>query len=225
MGVGENARPAEAQSLNSVLGKMLRINRDGSIPNDNPFFNLTTDDNRAIWAWGLRNPYGFDVQPGTGRIFVNDVGASTWEGINEGIAGANYGWPYFEGPVSSQAPHRKGKHRHKKRIGGYNTGLPLYAYPHDVGCAIAGGAFYNPEALQFPPEEYAGDYFFADFCAGWINKFDPETRQVTTFRSASSELPVDLRVSKAGDLYFLARGAGSVEKISYTLSTAPPSTP
>ncbi len=56
---------------------------------------------------------------------------------------------------------------------------------------------------------------FADFCQGWINKFDPETKTVTSFKSGSSEQPVDLKVSEEGDLYFLARGTGSVEKVSY----------
>ena len=220
--VGENGRPAEAQSLNSLLGKMLRINKDGTIPADNPFFNATTGDNKAIWALGLRNPYSFDLQPGTGRIFINDVGQNTWEEINDGIAGTNYGWPYYEGPATYQAPPRKGKHGHKKhgkRGASPYTGPLLYAYSHGAGCAITGGAFYDPQTLRFPPE-YEGDYFFADFCAGWIDRFDPGTKQATTFKSASDEQPVDLKVSEGGDLYFLARGTGSVEKISYTPPTA-----
>ena len=77
---------------------MLRINADGTIPADNPFFNTATGDNRAIWALGLRNPFTFAFQPGTGRMFINDVGESTWEEINDGIAGANYGWPDHRGP-------------------------------------------------------------------------------------------------------------------------------
>jgi glucose/arabinose dehydrogenase len=91
--VGENARPAAAQSLNTVLGKMLRINKDGTIPDGtdaaeaNPFLDKTTGDNQAIWALGLRNPYSFDVQPVTGRIFINDVGQDSYEEINDGIAG------------------------------------------------------------------------------------------------------------------------------------------
>ena len=63
--------------------------------------------NRAIWALGLRNPFTFAFQPGTGRMFINDVGQSTWEEINDGIAGANYGWPTTEGtdhqPATSAA--------------------------------------------------------------------------------------------------------------------------
>jgi hypothetical protein len=95
--VGENANGANAPSLNTPLGKMLRINKDGTIPTDNPFFNQTTGINRAIWARGLRNPFTFGFQPGTGRLHINDVGQNTWEEVNLGVAGSNYGWPATEG--------------------------------------------------------------------------------------------------------------------------------
>ena len=72
--VGENANRNNAQTLDNLLGKMLRINADGTIPTDNPFVNQATGDNDAIWALGLRNPFTFAFQPGTGRMFINDVG-------------------------------------------------------------------------------------------------------------------------------------------------------
>ena len=90
---GDNANGNNAQSFSTVLGKMLRITSTGAIPTDNPFFNQTNGNNRSIWALGLRNPFTFAFQPGTGRMFINNVGLSTWEEINDGIAGANYGWP------------------------------------------------------------------------------------------------------------------------------------
>src|SRR4051794_22250124 len=65
--VGENANGANSQTLSNLLGKILRLNADGSIPPDNPFYTQTTGVNRAIWALGLRNPYTFSFQPGTGR--------------------------------------------------------------------------------------------------------------------------------------------------------------
>src|SRR6185369_12480915 len=76
--VGENANGSNAQTLSNRLGKVLRINSDGSIPADNPFFNTASGDNRSIWAFGLRNPFTFAFQPGTGRLFINDVGEVTW---------------------------------------------------------------------------------------------------------------------------------------------------
>ena len=66
--VGENANGANAQSLANLLGKMLRINTDGTIPTDNPFFAPPTGKNRAIWALGLRNPFTFAFHPGTGDV-------------------------------------------------------------------------------------------------------------------------------------------------------------
>lgn len=198
--VGENANSANSQTLANLLGKMLRINADGSIPTDNPFFNTATGVNRAIWALGLRNPFTFGIQPGTGRMFINDVGEGSWEEINEGVAGANYGWPNCEGACNP--PNS-------------NFRDPIYQYSHAEGCAIVGGAFYNPAATQFPPE-YTGVYFFADLCGGWIRKLDPANgNQVSTFATGLSS-PVDLAVSADGSLYYLERGSSSVSRVRFT---------
>ena len=75
--VGENAVGSNAQALTNRLGKMLRINTDGTIPTDNPFYNTASGENRAIWTTGLRNPFTFAFQNGTGRLFSNDVGQNT----------------------------------------------------------------------------------------------------------------------------------------------------
>jgi len=205
--VGENAVGSNSQTLANPLGKMLRINNDGSIPSDNPFYTQTTGNSRAIWALGLRNPFTFSFQPTSGRMFINDVGQVTWEEINEGARGANYGWPNNEGGTSPP----------------YTT--PVYFYAHGSGpfqgCAITGGAFYAGLPAQYPAE-YVGDYFFADYCTGWINQLD-ETGgviTVTTFASGISS-PVDLAVGPEGNLYYLARGAGSVFRINFTGSQAP----
>src|SRR5438876_560856 len=165
IGVGENANGANAQTLSNLLGKILRINSDGSIPTDNPFYNTASGNNRAIWALGLRNPFTFGFQSGTGRLFINDVGQSTWEEINDGIAGSNYGWPTTEGPTSNPAFRS-----------------PIYYYGHGTtnttGCAIVGGAFYNLPVPQFP-SSYIGKYFFADLCSGWIRVFDSSAGTAT----------------------------------------------
>jgi glucose/arabinose dehydrogenase len=194
-GVGENANSANSQTLSNRLGKILRYNADGTIPTDNPFFNTAAGANRAIWALGLRNPFTFAFQPGTGRFFINDVGQSTWEEINDGIAGSNYGWPTCEGVCSpSNANFRD----------------PLFQYGHGTssttGCAIVGAAFYNPPVNQFPVS-YLGKYFFADLCSGWIRLFDPSTGTASSFASGISA-PVDLQVGPDGCLYYLAQGSG-----------------
>ena len=163
--VGENAVPSNSQTLDNRLGKMLRINANGTIPGDNPFNATATGLNKAIWALGLRNPFTFGVDRVSGRIFIDDVGQSAWEEINDGIPGANYGWPDTEGPTTDP-----------------NFESPFYAYDRrGTGeCAIAGGAFYSPITMQFPAQD-AGLYFFADLCKGWIHTVDPDTADVNDF--------------------------------------------
>jgi len=206
--VGENAVPSNSQTLTNRLGKVLRINSDGSIPSDNPFFNTATGVNRSIWALGLRNPFTFAFQPGTGRLFINDVGQNAWEEINDGIAGSNYGWSTCEGfctPPNS------------------NFRDPLFQYGHGststTGCAIVGGGFYNPATIQFPAS-YVGKYFFADLCTGWIRVFDPTNNTAADFGSGVAT-PVDLKVGSDGSLYYLAIGSSAVFRIQFTGGTAP----
>ena len=200
--VGDDAFGDNSQTLNNQFGKMLRINADGTIPSDNPFYNMATGNNRAIWAWGLRNPFTFAFQPGTGRMFINDVGQVKWEEIDDGIAGANYGWPIAEGPRPDPTYVE-----------------PIFYYGHGgmdtTGCAITGGAFYNPATIQFP-SGYIGNYFFADFCSGWIRLLNTTNYTATGFATGLS-LPVDLKVTPDGSLYYLARGGGgAVFKIQYS---------
>ncbi len=169
---GDNATGSNSQSLDNLHGKMLRINANGTIPGDNPFYAQTTGKNRAIWAMGLRNPFTFSFEPATSRMFINDVGQMTWEEINQGAAGANFGWPTTEGYFDPSVYPRFTQ--------------PLFTYPHVAdgsetwGCAITGGAFYNPAKNTFGTD-YTGEYFFADYCGGWINRIDPATKVVTRF--------------------------------------------
>jgi glucose/arabinose dehydrogenase len=206
--VGENATPSNAQTMTNLLGKLLRVSPTGAIPTDNPFYANASGKNRAIWALGLRNPFTFAIQPGTGRIFINDVGQYTTEEVDEGVAGANYGWPTTEGPTSDPR---------------YDT--PVYSYPHGPECAITGGTFYNPSTVQFP-SAYVGDYFIADYCGNWIKRLDAagSYTAATVFASGLSK-PVDIAAGPDGSLYYLARGTGTntggVYRIQYTLSSPP----
>jgi glucose/arabinose dehydrogenase len=212
VGVGENGNGANSQTLSNRLGKILRYNPDGSIPTDNPFFTTATGANRAIWALGLRNPYTFAFQPGTGRMFINDVGASSFEEIDDGIAGSNYGWPIAEG------------------FGGAPTFRdPLFAYPHgpgtDAGDAIVGGTFYDPQTAEFPAS-YVGKYFFSDFVNGWIRVFDPATGTASLFAANVPAGPVDLAVTPDGGLLMLSHGggAGTGSLTRFDFLTSPPVT-
>jgi glucose/arabinose dehydrogenase len=205
--VGDNADHANAQSLSNRLGKMLRINADGSIPADNPssfprISGSPVGANRAIWAVGLRNPFTFAIQRHSGAMIINDVGAQTFEEVNRGAAGRNYGWPASEGPTTTP---------------GF-TG-PVYAYRHfegtPTGCAITGGAFYDPPRAVFP-ERYVGKYFFADTCGGWIYHLDPAAPSTATLFHSGLARPVDLAVGADGALRYLERGDGQVRRIRYT---------
>jgi glucose/arabinose dehydrogenase len=206
--VGDHGGTVRAQQLTNQVGKILRLNKDGSIPTDNPFYNQASGKNRAIWALGLRNPFTFAIQPGTGRMFINDVGENTWEEVNEGKAGANYGWPESEGPTTDP-----------------RFTAPIYAYHHDGSDAIVGGTFYNPDNVQFP-SSYVGKYFFMDFNKRHMKVLDPATRTVTLFGDRIIGRAVDVDVAPDGSLYYLTREvtgvtAAGLYRIRYTGSNAP----
>jgi len=236
--VGENGQGTPSQSLNTVFGKILRINPvpenpdgtnpESTFPTDNPFYHTATGKNRAIYCLGLRNPFTFNFQPGTGRMFIDDVGASAWEEINEGLSGRNYGWPTVEGPA--QPP-----------INGFTN--PIFAYNHfpqqggpPLGCAITGGAFYNPPSRcsgEPPfgfPAAYVGQYFFLDFCSGWIYTMDPNHidpasphgfHRINLFATGIHGYPTYLTVGPEGNLYYLSRADGAVYQIRYPASLSP----
>src|SRR5262249_23422106 len=180
LGVGDNnddtlpPQNQRSQRLSSRFGKILRFNTDGSAPSDNPFYVGNDPVRDVIWALGLRNPFTTAFQPGTGRFFIDDVGENTWEEIDDGIAGSNYGWsgsdstPVVEGfQTSSPSWIVNGPYR-----------TPLMAYDHSnppptpAGIAITGGTFYNPAINQFG-NTYLGKYFFADLGGSFIRIFDP----------------------------------------------------
>jgi putative heme-binding domain-containing protein len=189
--IGDQTAGAPAQRLDTFQGKLLRINPDGGIPDDNPFLKQTTGKYRAIWALGLRNPFAFAVEAGTGRIFIDDVGGVNEE-INEGVAGANYGWPTVEhGPTSD--PRFRGSVHH---------------YP--TAC-ITGGTF-APADLPWPAE-YRGRYFFADFNHGWIKTIDPTKPAVAQPFAVGVRRPVDLRFAADGSLVVLVRDAWVIDNL------------
>lgn len=201
VGVGENANRALASDLSSPLGKLLRVNDDGSIPADNPYATTQTGLARAIWASGLRNPYTFAVEPVSGRIYVNDVGENTWEEINLGAKGANYGWPSSEGPdgVTSTvtAPLFAYKHTDASPLGSGPGGFL-------TGSAIAGGSFY-PTAGTFPTG-YREQYYFADYVSKFVARYDSGNGAAYSFAALTGS-PVDLLVGIDGAVYVLTRSA------------------
>lgn len=198
--------PQNAPKLNSLSGKILRINADGTIPTDNPFFN-TPGARQEIFARGFRNPFTFAISA-AGRILVNDVGQRTFEEIDDVMAGKNYGWPTLEGP-------------------GVQPGLvpPIYFYSHRAsgGDAITGGVFYEDTVFPTP---YQGNYFFADFLRGFIRRLDPSDGNKVHLFAQKVPGPVDLDVGPDGNLYVLSIFAGGIIRISpganpYVAAVAP----
>lgn len=218
--VGDGTDANNAQDMNSLLGKILRIRPDGSIPEDNPFYNQLEGKNRAIYALGFRNPFSMTLDPQSGRIFSGDVGGYYREEINEILPGRNYGWPLIEGKIAGQNPPD-------------NYQDPVYAYSHANGCAIVGGAFYTPQNPMFPAN-YHGKYFFSDYCSGKIKTLDPATGFISTFATEANR-PISLIAAPDGTMYYIARGGlaggsaeantasneGAVWRIIYTGNGAP----
>src|SRR5262249_51808910 len=87
VGLGEQTAGEPSQKLDTLQGKILRLDPDGAIPPDNPFFATASGKYRSIWAYGIRNPFGLALQRETGRMFFTDVGNSSFEEVNELVRG------------------------------------------------------------------------------------------------------------------------------------------
>ena len=190
--IGEQTAGAPSQKLDTFLGKILRINPDGSIPADNPFVDTATGKYRAIWAYGCRNPFTFAFRQSDGLMLINDVGGK-FEEINVGRAGANYGWPVVEHGDNPK----------------YDSGAfdgPIHQYPQS---SINGGDFCtNP----IWPAAWQGRFFFADFIHGWIKTIDPSDSEKSLPFVTGIRQPVDLRFAGDGSLYVLLRNAWVIDK-------------
>jgi glucose/arabinose dehydrogenase len=158
-----------AQSTGTLLGKMLRININGTtatkayrIPSSNPY--VGRPGLNEIWQSGLRNPWRFSFDRATGDMWIGDVGQGNWEEVDRAVRvssgagrGTNWGWNVLEGthcyPPSTTSCATAGK------------AMPLLEYDHGGGrCAVTGGYVYRGSAIPV----LRGGYVFADFCTGEI---------------------------------------------------------
>jgi PKD repeat protein len=217
---GDNGDPPSSQPLTSDRGKILRINKDGTIPTDNPFFDGAGPNLDAIWARGLRNPYRFSIDPPSGRMFIGDVGLNTTEEVNLGTAGANYGWPACEGPCG---------------VAGMTN--PWHAYSHDGrDAAVTGGFVYR--GTQFPAS-LRGAYFYGDFAQNVLRYLTIDGAGNVSgggpFLPPDGALdgpydPVMLKQGPDGSLYYVDFGWGwqgavnpaSIRRIRYVAGNQPP---
>lgn len=194
VGIGEQTAGKPAQKLDSFLGKILRINPDGTIPHDNPLLDKTTGKYQSIWAYGCRNPFTLAVDSSTSRIFINDVGGK-FEEINLGVAGANYGWPTIDhGPTD---------------VPGFVP--PQHVYPE---ASISGGDFLSELSRhqgQHWPSSLKNKYFFADFVHGWVKWIDPDAPAKSHEFAYGLRRPVDVRFGPDGALYVLLRNAWVID--------------
>ncbi len=188
---GEEFNAPAAQDLTSPRGKLHRINPDGSVPTDNPFYDGAGPNVDSVWALGLRNPYRAYFDAPTNRLLIGDVGGNDYstaeEEVDLGIRGANYGWPNCElGTCGNPA---------------YTPAL--YAYPHNGrDAAITGGFVYH--GSQFPAS-YQGSYFFADYTQNWIRRltFDASGNVNGVLNFEPPDGSVD---GPYGDIVYLAEG-------------------
>ena len=209
IGFGDGGTSANAQSLNTLHGKILRIDVDAgapyAIPGDNPFVGQA-GARGEIWHYGLRNPWRYSFDPQTNDLYIADVGESTTEEVNvqpaATPAGKNYGWPIMEGSAC---------------FGGGTCNqagltLPVVTYNHqDGGCSITGGFVYRGTGVQ----ELTGHYLYSDYCAGFVRSFKFVNGAVTAAHDWTAQLGGPLgQVSSfgrdwRGELYITVLGFGN----------------
>ena len=199
-----------AQALDSLAGKILRVDpATGLGVASNPFFDGDAASNRSkVYALGVRNPFRFTFEPGTGRLVVGDVGAERWEEINAGGPGANFGWPCLEGPERNSgaaicAPLLGGATR---------VTHALHRYPHAGAYSAAiGGDYYVDDRWPAP---YRGAYFFADHNRAALLALPPGGGDAIEFASNAIS-PVQLSRGYEGDLFMLSFVDGALIRIRY----------
>ena len=203
--------PSHAQDSTSLLGKILRLDVDGGspyrIPPDNPYVSRP-GWRGEIWQLGLRNPWRWSFDRGTGDLWIADVGEDLWEEVDyllgPVVGGNNFGWPTMEA-----------KHCFQPAMGCPLAGLvpPILEYAHQPSCAITGGYVYRGQ--MFPT--LRATYFYGDYCGGWVRSFRLVNGQpVSQFPPLASPLINDNVVSfgeDAGGEVYVVMASGRVYRI------------
>lgn len=209
-----------AQTMSSVLGKILRIDvataLPYAIPPDNPFLNIPGSA-PEIWALGLRNPWRFSFDRLTGDLFIADVGQEETEEIDfqdaSSPGGENYGWRLMEGSNC---------YNPSSNCNSGNLTLPILEYSHLLGCSITGGYRYRGSANK----GLDGIYFYGDFCTGRIWGASPDAQNRW---SGTELLDTTLQITsfgedETGELYVasLLPSPGAIYRISEIPVSSPP---
>ena len=205
-----------AQDRTSLLGKMLRIDVNGTapgkgyrIPATNPFVGQAGAD--EVWAFGLRNPWRWSFDRVTGDLWVGDVGQNAWEEVDRATAASgggrsvNYGWDDMEG-----------RHCYEPMSGCLTSGraLPMVEYGHAVdgadNCAVTGGYVYR--GVHFPL--LRGGYFFGDYCSGriWVVSATGPAQAVATLLPITAPSITSFGQDEDGELYVVSQD-GAIAQI------------
>jgi glucose/arabinose dehydrogenase len=198
------------QSLNSLLGKMLRIDVDNgepyAIPDDNPFVN-EANTQPEIWAWGLRNPWRFSFDRATGDLYIADVGQNEYEEVHfqpgTSAGGENYGWNTVEGDACFRAETCD--------TSGFVPPVATYAHADQVGgCSITGGYVYRGSA--FP--QMNGVYLYTDYCTGYLWAMQNTDGRWNNQSVAKFNInPSSFGEDEAGELYLTDRDGGGLYRL------------
>ena len=212
-----------AQTLDTLLGKILRIDVDASdaglygIPPDNPFVDVP-GARPEIWVYGLRNPWRCGFDRGTGDLYIGDVGQGQIEEVDyqaaESPGGENYGWRVMEGTRCADSSQTEGN----PPCSDPSLVPPIYEYSHPTGFAVVGGYVYRGQAIG----GLQGTYFVADYQTTRIWSFRYDGNDVSEFVDRTEELEpgsFDLKLissfgeDEAGELYFLDMADGEVFRL------------
>lgn len=203
--------------IDSMAGKILRVNPEtGQGYADNPFYDGDPNSNRSkVINYGLRNPYGFTIDPISNSLFMADTGWTSWEELNEG-RGKNFGWPCFEGGSgsSNRQPVYAGVCSSYLESQ-YNVTPALFAYKHgNKGGAITGVEIYQGENY---PKKYKGAVFFNDFVRSEVTVVTLSDGQFQAANSFASEWPGISKIRRGPDenLYFMDIFSGTLSRLAY----------
>ena len=214
-GGGGNDVPNNAQNINQLLGKVLRIDIDHangalpySSPATNPFFGATPGLDE-IYALGLRNPFRFSFDRGTGQLYLGDVGQGAWEEIDIITLGGNYGWRVFEGMHCTGNDPAICDSMSPCNINGYTCPIFEYSSEPTASRSVTGGVVYRGPAGTLP----TGAYVFVDFFTGDITMLQGTTPTLVADTSLNIS---SFGEDEAGEIYVTGLTTGVVQRLTNT---------
>ncbi|HWP08852.1 MAG TPA: PQQ-dependent sugar dehydrogenase [Polyangiaceae bacterium] len=242
VGVGDTGANAEpptnkySSCLNKGNGKILRVNLDGSVPNDNPLASEdmvtacdstgadweTAAPDRRVFAWGLRNPWRFFIDPKTSLLWIGDVGETQREEISVGSSGMHFGYPFIEGNLDQSMANgdlRLDMMCDEGFVPPRPCTAPVYDYGHDEGQSVTGGVI--PSGCGWS-NAFGGKtyYLFADYGQNWMRALEvsPDHKGVVSAKPADfgklSGGLASIRQGPDGAVYVVHYGSGTLTRIA-----------